>query len=281
MGISRLAVRPSPCYGESLQSYAGRLAEANHISVTHLVGGYYAPVKYRYGTPQLIEVLHEVSGVPVERLQEMVHPAVAGTAGTSTGFLGIRTRGAVVCHQCHGEDGLRLLEWDHPFVTICFYCRGVLAPIDAPERRFVPRDHLRFLLEDVRENALDLDCRPAQERIRLLAQLGRKVAREMTASWPSSRFPDVRAAARRAHAELVEHPSRREVVAAPSLDLALVVIVNCWERTVDADAAHRWLKSRARADRTAEKRRVRSIEEGRAQVEAWTRRVSERGRRTN
>lgn len=269
-----LSVRPAPYTGESLASYAGRLAAANHISVTELMGAEVKPTWFRYGNIEVIEAVHALTGVPVEQLRSMAHPAVAGAAGSRKGFLGIRTRNPVICHHCHDEDGIRLLEWDHPLVTICFYCHGLLAPQGGGAEHVVPPHPLILDLTEVREIVLqrhEQGMRPAWKRVLLLAHMGRTIARHMTPQWPSPRIPVVRDAARRAAADLAEHPSCREVGTPPSIDLALVTIATCWDHTLDPAEAERFLRERIRAGHKNEATRLRRIERGRAHVAAWTR----------
>lgn len=270
-----LVVRPAPYTGESLASYAARLAAANHISITELMGGYFAPNKFRYGHDDAVQRLHEVTDLPSERLKQMAHPE---RAIANKGFLGIRTRGQVICHNCHGEDGIRLLEWDHPLVTVCVYCQGLLAPKDWAPRHEVPGRWLLNDLLEVRDMVLHRDemSKAAWDRIVLLTRMGKVVARNMTSTWPSSRYKPVRMAARSEAAAMKVHPSRRQVTSPPSFDLALVTIATCWDYTLDPIEADRFLRTRIRADKYREAKRLREIEQGRAEVAAWSERSARR-----
>lgn len=136
-----------------------------------------------------------------------------------------------------------------------------------------PPRRLLLDLTEVREIVLhreDPDWNRAWQRVELLARMGSTVARNMSSRWPGSRYPVVRRAADRALVELEAHPSRREVQAPPSIDLALVVIATCWDHTLDPDEAQRFLRRRTKAARSAEQRRRREIAKGRAKVAAWS-----------
>lgn len=273
--IRRLAVRPAPYTGESLVSFAGRLAAANHVSITELMGGYFPPAKFRYGHPDVVGRLRELTDIPSERLQQMAHPE---RAIANKGFLGIRTRRQVICHHCHGEDGIRLLEWDHPLVTVCVYCQGLLAPKEWAPRHDVPGRWLLNDLLEVRDIVLHHEemSKAAWDRIVLLTRMGKVVARNLTSTWPSSRYKPVRMAARSEAAAMKVHPSRRQVTSPPSFDLALVTIATCWDYTLDPIEADRFLRTRIRADKNREAKRLREIERGRAEVAAWSERAARR-----
>lgn len=127
MNRAYLPVRPAPIATETLVSYVDRLATANHISRAELMGGDYPRAGFRYGHDEVLTIVHQVTGIPCEVLRRMAHPVAASK---QKGLLGIRTRNQVICHHCHGQDGIRMLEWDHPLVTVCFYCNGILTPVE-------------------------------------------------------------------------------------------------------------------------------------------------------
>lgn len=271
MPVHELAVRPAPFTGESLTSYARRLAEANHTSLTQLLGHYPAPTKLRYGDPCVIERIHKLTGVQPAQLEQMCHPIVARAKGSRIGFLGIRTNQPAICHKCHAEDGIRRLEWDYPLVNICVYCNGLLRAKSGPEDHDVPSRWLLNDLQDVRDIVVyNLAATPAiRRRLELLIRMGNIVAANMSHTWPSSRFPVVRDAARREATALRTDPARRLVAAPPSPDLVLLTIATCWDLTAEPDTAEKFLRQRHRQAHNRDEARVRRIEEGRAEVAAW------------
>lgn len=235
MGSRRLAVRPRFYEGESLASYARRLAEANHISLMELVGDDISPAKYNKAHPQVLTALQSRTGLSEETLLGMAHSKREPRLGNQ-GFFGIRHNDPAVCYNCYVNHGIRLLEWDHALINICIRCGSLLAPLRGLKRGYqLPPDGLYTKLFDVRDIVLNSHetSRQTRKSIDRLAFLGKTVARNLCPAWPKSRFPVVREAVTRAHEQLAAHPYRRRVTTAPSVDLSFVVIATCWDLAAD------------------------------------------------
>lgn len=230
-----LPVRPTPLRVEALHSYVIRIAAANHLSITELLGYLPRPTAWRTGEPRLLETVGRLTGQPGEVLRHMTFASYdIAPGGALQGFAGLRPLNQLaVCHHCYARDGIRLRDWDHALCVICRDCNRLLEPLKEthPQMRRVRGQtqlHLEFVMTELDWSK---DSHYARENFRLMRSLAAPIVRGISPTWPRFADPVLKDWHHRAWTELERYPGKRDGRPA-SPYVATVALMHAWHKAV-------------------------------------------------